>query len=58
VVNIEGSPNNLVLYNTNVKSVKNLFTVNGKPVAPRFWNPGSWGGVVAAYLAFSGKRTG
>lgn len=58
IINIEGIPHNLVLYNTNVKSVKDIFTVNGKPAAPRFHNPGSWGGVVAAYLHFSGKRTG
>jgi hypothetical protein len=58
MINIEGIPHNMVLYNTNVKSVTSLITINGKAVAPRFFNPGSWGGVIAAYLNFSGKRTG
>jgi glucan 1,3-beta-glucosidase len=56
LVSVEGVPENVVLYNVNVNAVKNLLTVNSVPVAPRFYNPGSWGGVVAAYLNFSGKR--
>lgn len=56
VVSIEGIPENLVLYNLNVRAVKDVITINGQPVAPRSFNPGGWGGVVAAYLRFSGKR--
>ena len=55
VVNVEGQPQNLVLYNTNVRSIDKIFTINGQGVAPRFYNPGGWGGVVAAYLNFSAK---
>jgi len=55
VVNVEGQPQNLVLYNTNVRSIDKIFTIKGQGVAPRFYNPGGWGGVVAAYLNFSAK---
>lgn len=49
-IEIKDSPRGLYLYNTNVKSIKNIITVAGKPPVLRSSNPGSWGGVVAAYV--------
>jgi glucan 1,3-beta-glucosidase len=55
IIEIKDEPKGLYLYNTNVKSIKNIITVGEKVAAARFNNPGSWGGVVAAYLGFRGK---
>lgn len=43
------------LYNLNTRGVQNLVTIGGSggiKAATQNANPGSWGGVVAAYLGF------
>ncbi|KAI9655083.1 MAG: hypothetical protein M1821_005566 [Bathelium mastoideum] len=47
---------NVNLYNLNVRSVEEMVTIGGSdgfPAAKRVDNPGSWGGVLAAYLGFA-----
>ena len=47
---------NVYLYNLNVRSVEEMVTIGGSdgyPAAERADNPGSWGGVLAAYLGFA-----
>lgn len=55
IIDISGDPEELYLYNTNVHSIKNMVVVDGVAVAERFNNPGSWGGVIAAYDGFVGS---
>jgi glucan 1,3-beta-glucosidase len=49
------SGSDVKLYNVNTKGVQNLISIGGSgdtTTAPQTENPGSWGGVVAAFLEF------
>jgi glucan 1,3-beta-glucosidase len=49
------SSSEVKLYNVNTKGVKNLISIGGSAdttTATQTENPGSWGGVVAAFLEF------
>ncbi|RPB03447.1 glycoside hydrolase family 55 protein [Choiromyces venosus 120613-1] len=52
IIEIKDAPKGLYMYGVNVKSIKNMVTVNGKTAVERSNNPGSWGGVVAGFLQF------
>ncbi|KAL9078318.1 MAG: hypothetical protein Q9157_002749 [Trypethelium eluteriae] len=58
VVDLEKLPEdaNVYLYNLNVRGVEEIVTIGGSDglaAAERADNPGSWGGVLAAYLGFA-----
>jgi len=52
IVDVQTNSKDVVLYNLNVRAVRDLVTLNGKGVVPRTENQGSWGGVIAAYFGF------
>ncbi|KAF2095560.1 pectin lyase-like protein [Rhizodiscina lignyota] len=56
-IEVVSNPERLFMYNINTKSNLNVLINNGQTLVTQNNNPGSWGAVVAAFLADSGSST-